>query len=52
MADLQETVVAYFCPVCGIELTQSDFDTPEADYFCPFCSSQQTPSKVPMRAGW
>ncbi len=34
----------YFCPVCGIELAQSDFDTPERDYFCPFCSTRQTPS--------
>ena len=36
----------YSCPVCGIELTQSNFDTPERDYYCPFCSTRQTPSVV------
>lgn len=34
----------YFCPVCGIGLSKSDFDTPEKDYYCPFCSTGQTPS--------
>ncbi len=34
----------YFCPVCGIGLAKSDFDTPEKDYYCPFCSTRQTPS--------
>ncbi len=51
MADLPEAVVTYYCPVCGIELTRSDFDTPEGDYFCPFCCSEQTPSKAPTKAG-
>jgi rubredoxin len=37
----------YSCPVCGIELTRSNFDTPERDYYCPFCSTRQTPSVVP-----
>jgi rubredoxin len=36
----------YYCPVCGIELTRSDFDKPERDYYCPFCSTRQTPSLV------
>jgi rubrerythrin len=36
----------YSCPVCGIELEQSNFDTPERDYYCPFCSTRQTPSVV------
>lgn len=36
----------YFCPVCGIGLARSDFDTPETDYYCPFCSTRQTPSVV------
>ena len=36
----------YSCPVCGIGLTQSNFDTPERDYYCPFCSTRQTPSVV------
>jgi hypothetical protein len=34
----------YFCPVCGIALTQSDYATPEREYYCPFCSTRQTPS--------
>ncbi len=25
----------YFCPICGIGLAQSNFDTPEKDYYCP-----------------
>ncbi len=45
-------VVTYFCPVCGIELEQSDFDKPGEYYSCPFCSSQQTPSQAHGRAGW
>jgi hypothetical protein len=36
----------YSCPVCGIELAQSNFDTPARDYYCPFCSTRQTPSVV------
>ena len=52
MADLPEAVVSYFCPVCGIELTRSDFDRPEGDYYCPFCSSQQVPQPVATKAGW
>ena len=36
----------YSCPVCGIELAQANFDTPERDYYCPFCSTRQTPSVV------
>lgn len=36
----------YSCPVCGIGLTQSNFDTPERDYYCPLCSTRQTPSVV------
>ena len=36
----------YSCPVCGIELAKSNFDTPARDYYCPFCSTRQTPSVV------
>jgi hypothetical protein len=36
----------YACPVCGIELTQANFDTPERDYYCPFCATRQAPSLV------
>ena len=34
----------YFCPVCGIGLARSDFDTPVRDYSCPYCGTRQTPS--------
>jgi hypothetical protein len=36
----------YFCPVCGIGLARSDFETPERDYYCPFCTTRQTPAVV------
>jgi rubrerythrin len=35
----------YECPICGIELAQSNFDTPSGDYFCPFCTTPQAPSR-------
>jgi predicted RNA-binding Zn-ribbon protein involved in translation (DUF1610 family) len=38
--------VRYFCPVCGIELERSNFDTPERDYWCPFCGTRSMPSAV------
>jgi rubrerythrin len=41
----------YFCPICGIELVRSNYETPEKDYSCPFCSTQQRASRVPAR-GW
>jgi rubrerythrin len=34
----------YFCPVCGIGLGQSEFETPEREYSCPFCGTRQTPA--------
>jgi hypothetical protein len=48
----EASVVAYYCPICGIPLEQSDFERPEDDYYCPFCSSQETPSQMPGLAGW
>ncbi len=45
-------MAAYFCPVCGIGLEQSDFDKPLDDYYCPFCSTQLKPSRARGRAGW
>jgi len=38
----------YSCPVCGIALARSDFDTPEKEYYCPFCSTRQTPSVLQL----
>ena len=40
----QQVTDEYYCPVCGIGLARSDFDTPEREYFCPFCGTRQTPS--------
>ena len=37
----------YFCPVCGIALSKSNYETFDAEYFCPYCSSQLRPSRVP-----
>ena len=34
----------YFCPVCGIGLGQSEFETPAREYYCPFCTTRQTPA--------
>ena len=34
----------YFCPVCGIGLGQSEFETPAREYYCPFCATRQTPA--------
>lgn len=36
----------YFCPVCGSELSLSNFLTPEHDYYCPYCATRQTPAVV------
>ena len=44
--DMLDAGFLFFCPVCGIELEQTNFDTPERDYYCPFCSTQLTPSAV------
>jgi predicted RNA-binding Zn-ribbon protein involved in translation (DUF1610 family) len=38
------TTEEFSCPICGIELTRANFDTPERDYSCPFCGTRQTPS--------
>jgi DNA-directed RNA polymerase subunit RPC12/RpoP len=37
----------YYCPICGIELSRSNYESFDAEYFCPYCSSQQRPSRVP-----
>ena len=35
----------YDCPVCGIELARSNFETPAFDYYCPVCTSRQSPRR-------
>jgi DNA-directed RNA polymerase subunit RPC12/RpoP len=39
----------YYCPVCGITLSRSNYETFDAEYYCPYCSSRQRPSRVPAR---
>jgi hypothetical protein len=34
----------YFCPVCGTELSLSNFLTPEDEYYCPYCATRQVPA--------
>ena len=40
----------YYCPICGIELSKSNYETSEKDYYCPYCSTQQRASRVPARS--
>lgn len=35
----------YECPVCGVELARSNFDTPAGDYYCPVCTTRQIPRR-------
>jgi predicted RNA-binding Zn-ribbon protein involved in translation (DUF1610 family) len=35
----------YECPVCGVELARSNFDTPAFDYYCPVCTTRQMPRR-------
>jgi rubredoxin len=37
----------YYCPICGVDLAESNYETFDADYFCPVCATQQRPSRVP-----
>ena len=39
----------YYCPICGIGLAKSNYETFDTSYFCPYCSTQQRPSRVPAR---
>jgi rubredoxin len=39
----------YYCPICGIGLARSNYETFDTSYFCPYCSTQQRPSRVPAR---
>jgi DNA-directed RNA polymerase subunit RPC12/RpoP len=41
---LEDVLDEYFCPVCGSELSLSNFLTPERDYYCPYCATRQTPA--------
>jgi predicted RNA-binding Zn-ribbon protein involved in translation (DUF1610 family) len=35
----------YECPVCGVELARSNFDTPAVEYYCPVCTTRQMPRR-------
>ena len=37
----------YDCPVCGVELSSSNFETPASDYYCPVCTTRQMPRQWP-----
>jgi predicted RNA-binding Zn-ribbon protein involved in translation (DUF1610 family) len=37
----------YYCPVCGVDLAESNYEAFDAEYFCPVCASQLRPSRVP-----
>lgn len=39
----------YYCPICGIELSSSNYEIPEKDYYCPYCSTRQRASRAPAR---
>jgi rubredoxin len=41
----------YYCPICGIQLAKSNYESFDRDYFCPYCSTQQRPSRAPARLG-
>jgi rubrerythrin len=43
---LLDEVDEYFCPVCGVELSVSNFLTSERDYYCPSCATRQTPAVI------
>jgi rubredoxin len=39
----------YYCPICGADLAESNYETFDADYSCPVCGTQQRASRVPAR---
>jgi predicted RNA-binding Zn-ribbon protein involved in translation (DUF1610 family) len=41
-----EQAFRYYCPICGIELSVSNYETPGNDYFCPYCGTEQRASRV------
>ena len=42
------TTEDHSCPVCGITLLASDFETSGEDYYCPYCGTDQKPSNLPL----
>jgi predicted RNA-binding Zn-ribbon protein involved in translation (DUF1610 family) len=40
----------FYCPICGVQLTGSNYDSFDAEYFCPVCSTRQRPSRAPARS--
>ena len=41
----------YHCPICGVELAESDYETFDPDYYCPSCGTQHRASRAPARLG-
>ena len=40
----------YYCPICGIELAQSNYEAFDEYYYCPYCSTQHRASRVAARS--
>jgi predicted RNA-binding Zn-ribbon protein involved in translation (DUF1610 family) len=39
----------FYCPVCGVELVESNYESIDAEYSCPTCGTTQRASRVPAR---
>lgn len=39
----------YYCPICGIDLAKSNYESFDRDYYCPYCGTQQRASRMPAR---
>jgi rubredoxin len=36
----------YYCPVCGADLAESNYEEFDAEYLCPVCSTQLRPMRI------
>jgi rubredoxin len=45
-----EAAFDYYCPICGVDLAESNFEAFDAEYYCPVCGTQQRASRVPARS--
>jgi rubredoxin len=39
----------YYCPVCGAELAETNYETFDEQYSCPVCATHQRASRAPAR---
>ena len=42
----------YYCPICGVELAESNYEAFDAEYSCPGCGTQQRASRAKARPRW